>query len=460
MSRNIEINIKQQNGDVTNYETLYPKTVSKNILYSGEDSVTVWDKLNNLTPNTTFEIGDILLTSRENIDTQIWHKCDGTFVKTNSEILKAIPGYNQGELYKTIDCNSIDGFNGTFSRIYKIFQVENIFIISYIKKETSLIDLLFTEDFIDFKYYSCNVQTFEIIGYTYYNGNYIVYANSVSFIITPEMGIIQKSISMPYPMNNVTFFEYNKELYSISTDNDSGVITIDICQQTLEGEIQASNVRRKRLKISGASAGKIFIENDKFYFQWTTTSNTIKWGYYIKDLEWFFNLSDNYYLFSSDDGGVIIEETNLNNVTFIAQNLIFTKKNNYYLAQNGALYKTWGDFANKEFVKNAPVINHNWSTKQNSSCILGFFSGSTQKLSIFDVDKRIIKDYSWKVYSEALDSQKCIIYNNELLGVVCNQDTKILNIYKIDTGIITPKYSYGNEWTPTDSLAYYIKINT
>lgn len=81
MSRNIEINIKQQNGEVTNYETLYPKTISKNILYSGEDSVTVWDKLNNLTPSTTFEIGDILLTSKIiNLGTNQWLICDGSSV--------------------------------------------------------------------------------------------------------------------------------------------------------------------------------------------------------------------------------------------------------------------------------------------------------------------------------------------------------------------------------------------
>lgn len=84
MSRNIEINIKQQNGDVTNYETLYPKTVSKNILYSGEDNVTVWDKLNNLTPSTTFEVGDILLTSKIiNLGTNQWLICDGSSVNTD-----------------------------------------------------------------------------------------------------------------------------------------------------------------------------------------------------------------------------------------------------------------------------------------------------------------------------------------------------------------------------------------
>ena len=84
MSRNIEINIKQQNGDSTVYETLYPKTVSKNILYSGEDNVTVWDKLNNLTPSTTFEVGDILLTSKTiNLGTNQWLICDGSSVNTD-----------------------------------------------------------------------------------------------------------------------------------------------------------------------------------------------------------------------------------------------------------------------------------------------------------------------------------------------------------------------------------------
>lgn len=81
MARNIEINIKQQTGDVSSYETLYPKTVSKNILYSGEDTVTVWDKLNNLSPSTTFEVGDVLLTSKTiNLGTNQWLPCDGSSV--------------------------------------------------------------------------------------------------------------------------------------------------------------------------------------------------------------------------------------------------------------------------------------------------------------------------------------------------------------------------------------------
>lgn len=93
MSRNIEINIKQQNGEVTNYETLYPKTISKNILFSGEDNVTVYDKLNNITPNNSFELGDILLTSKVNVDENKWALCDGGGLNTvdYSELSNIIP---------------------------------------------------------------------------------------------------------------------------------------------------------------------------------------------------------------------------------------------------------------------------------------------------------------------------------------------------------------------------------
>lgn len=82
MSRNIEINIKQESqGGESSYEVLYPKTVSKNILYLGEDAVTVWDKLNNLNPDSTFEVGDILLTSKKNINNDVFKLCDGSYIE-------------------------------------------------------------------------------------------------------------------------------------------------------------------------------------------------------------------------------------------------------------------------------------------------------------------------------------------------------------------------------------------
>lgn len=82
MSRNIEINIKTQDASTqeTQYEVLYPKNTAKNVVFNPDsgDNVTVYDKLNNLTPNDTFEIGDILCTSKINVDTEKWKLCDGT----------------------------------------------------------------------------------------------------------------------------------------------------------------------------------------------------------------------------------------------------------------------------------------------------------------------------------------------------------------------------------------------
>lgn len=82
MSRNIEINIKTQDESTqeTQYEVLYPKNIAKNVLFNsdGSDNVTVYDKLNNITPNNSFELGDILLTSKNNIDTEKWALCDGS----------------------------------------------------------------------------------------------------------------------------------------------------------------------------------------------------------------------------------------------------------------------------------------------------------------------------------------------------------------------------------------------
>lgn len=80
-SKNIEINIKNSIDSSANsdtYTALYPKSLSKNIMYDNDSNVTIQDKLNNLTPNDTFEIGDILCTSKINVDTDKWKLCDGT----------------------------------------------------------------------------------------------------------------------------------------------------------------------------------------------------------------------------------------------------------------------------------------------------------------------------------------------------------------------------------------------
>ena len=87
VSKNIEINIKNGTDSSTTssdtYTVLYPKSLSKNIMYDNDSNITIQDKLNNLTPNDTFEIGDILCTSKINIDSDKWKLCDG--VKLNRD---------------------------------------------------------------------------------------------------------------------------------------------------------------------------------------------------------------------------------------------------------------------------------------------------------------------------------------------------------------------------------------
>lgn len=86
-SKNIEINIKSSTGasgtGSDSYTTLYPKSLSNNIMYDSNSHITMQDKINNLSPNDTFELGDILCTSKINVDTEKWHLCDGS--KLNRE---------------------------------------------------------------------------------------------------------------------------------------------------------------------------------------------------------------------------------------------------------------------------------------------------------------------------------------------------------------------------------------
>lgn len=97
MSRNIEINIKTQDASTQQiqYEVLYPKNTAKNVIFNSDsgDNVTVYDKLNNITPNNSFELGDILLTSKVNVDENKWALCDGGGLNTvdYSELLNVIP---------------------------------------------------------------------------------------------------------------------------------------------------------------------------------------------------------------------------------------------------------------------------------------------------------------------------------------------------------------------------------
>lgn len=141
MSRNIEINIKTQDESTqeTQYEVLYPKNIAKNVLFNsdGSDNVTVYDKLSNITPNNSFELGDILLTSKINVDLDKWALCDG------SNLLKS----DYEDLY---NLTKNKGFIST-SDVTGVYLPSNITLIThinnyYIGKNSDNYDLYYISD--------------------------------------------------------------------------------------------------------------------------------------------------------------------------------------------------------------------------------------------------------------------------------------------------------------------------
>ena len=76
MAKNIEMNHLNSNGS---YEALYPKTLSQNVIMdSGENlQARIKSVEDSLTPSGTFEIGDLLYTLRDDLDSN-WLLCNGS----------------------------------------------------------------------------------------------------------------------------------------------------------------------------------------------------------------------------------------------------------------------------------------------------------------------------------------------------------------------------------------------
>lgn len=161
MSRNIEINIKTQDASTqqTQYEVLYPKNTAKNVIFNSdsEDNVTVYDKLNNITPNDSFELGDILLTSKINVDMNKWHLCDGSDININE-----VTNFEVFNLTKTL------GFDSILSTEFKGRQCNAILQI----KDGCFFSLTDADDYFNL-YFTNDGINLNKIGTNSYNSAYM-----------------------------------------------------------------------------------------------------------------------------------------------------------------------------------------------------------------------------------------------------------------------------------------------
>ena len=123
MAKNIEINIK--NND-TQYEQLYPKSLSSNIYLSNDSDLTIVDYVDNHRTDDTFEVGDILCTTRKNISDK-WLLCDGSIVTGYEELGNVLESmsFNEAIWTQTSEYISIIG-NYWFTMINgEVFCVSN-----------------------------------------------------------------------------------------------------------------------------------------------------------------------------------------------------------------------------------------------------------------------------------------------------------------------------------------------
>ena len=92
MSKNIEINYKN---DSSTYETLYPKSIATNITMP-DSNITIDQAIENHRTDDTFEVGDIICTTRPNMSEK-WLECKGGYIKKEDyPDLTFLPSYYYG----------------------------------------------------------------------------------------------------------------------------------------------------------------------------------------------------------------------------------------------------------------------------------------------------------------------------------------------------------------------------
>lgn len=295
MSRNIEINIKQESqGGESSYEVLYPKTVSKNILYSGEDAVTVWDKLNNLNPDSTLEVGDILYTNRINLDPEKWHLCDGSLITNGNEALRLdITAELSDEVIdiwpklKEVFSKEVLTTSWSNLRISSIYNMEDLYVVnlSYTTSSSQNMSLA-TKDFLTFK--KLDDMGYNILFFIKKYNNYYFYAQNflANYVFRCIPEDLSKIISSGYTLTNL--FEVGEKAYATLVESNRFYIA-ELTPLT-NNNTSFLNIGKGFIVYSKTNVTrKVVADESHVYFQmeYRTNSSNLANGIYTGSLEEF-----------------------------------------------------------------------------------------------------------------------------------------------------------------------------
>ena len=270
MSKNIEINYKN---DSSTYETLYPKSLATNITMP-DSNITIDQAIENHRTDDTFEVGDIICTTRPNMSEK-WLLCDGA-VATGEELGAILPDYDWEGVYADYGkLNSDSGRALNFSS-YKIGENYylcqsndselNIYLLE--NKEWNLVTQL--------KGYFYPITSWRLIN----NGIYVLlmadddsrYQNFIysldgrNFLKGPEINLGDSSMGPYIGICNYGIFysTYSQKTYLMNYNNGEWVNTIKYDYVSTEysfgcGEYMASTYLDYygKIKLLNVNTGKV-----------------------------------------------------------------------------------------------------------------------------------------------------------------------------------------------------------
>ena len=410
MSRNIEINIKTQDESTqeTQYEVLYPKNIAKNVLFNsdGSDNVTVYDKLSNITPNNSFELGDILLTSKINVDLDKWALCDG------SNLLKS----DYEDLY---NLTKNKGFIST-SDVTGVYLPSNITLIThinnyYIGKNSDNYDLYYISDNLEIN----DINNWE-------NMNLIQYITDTYKTTTTE--------SSSYLNINI-FYKLNHYFFMFSTFNEDTEYYHAFCL------------------------------DNSFSIKWGNKYGTSKYGYYLASVwEKDNNLEFSMWVGRSEGYVTRVHRLTLTDYSYTADFMAsrYTSNDKYRISiiyQNGYYYRIAGDLKMIWYGINPTDINtgtaNGWSDsielqnnynlrKTINNEIFGFekiiidSSSSYENLvltkDITSLDSSPLSEFSnnYYIYCDYINNFISQSISSKNL-CVCNFDLDLINLIKMNS---------------------------
>lgn len=392
MSRNIEINIKTQDESTqeTQYEVLYPKNIAKNVLFNsdGSDNVTVYDKLSNITPNNSFELGDILLTSKINVDLDKWALCDGSnLLKSDYEDL-----YN---LTKNKGFISTSDVTGVYlpSNITLITHINNYYIgknsdnydLYYISDNLEINDINNWENMNLIQYITDTYKTTTTESSSYLNINIFYKLNHYFFMFSTfnedteyyHAFCLDNSFSIKWE-NNYGTSSYGYYLASVwEKDNNlefsmwvgrSGSYYTKINRLSLTNYNYTSDILTSRYVSDYRYRISVFYKNG-YYYRIAGDTTTIYYGTNPTDLKageeygWTnsFNLQNNYNLNKSINNEIFCFEKLTTQDSY--ENYVLSKDitilDNVSLSNFSSKYFIYCDYVNNFLSQSIPSINLN-----------------------------------------------------------------------------------------------------